>query len=73
VQEVVPPERLAFTFAWDDAPEEARLVTVTFAERGGRTEMLFRQTGFHSTESRDGHRGGWNEAFGEFAGVLATL
>ena len=63
VREVVPPERLAFTFIWDDSPDVEMLVTVTFAERGGKTEMTFRQTGLPSDASRDGHREGWTEAF----------
>jgi uncharacterized protein YndB with AHSA1/START domain len=73
VREVVPPERLAFTFIWDEEPDVEMLVTVTFAERGGKTEMTFRQTGFPSAGSRDGHRGGWNEAFDRLAEHLATM
>jgi uncharacterized protein YndB with AHSA1/START domain len=73
VREVVPPERLAFTFIWDESPDEEMLVTVTFTERGRKTEMLFRQTGLPSVESRDGHEGGWNEAFDELEALLATL
>jgi uncharacterized protein YndB with AHSA1/START domain len=73
VREVVPPERLAFTFVWDDTPDVEMLVTVTFAERGERTEMTFRQTGLPSAESRDGHRGGWTEAFDRLDGVVAAL
>ena len=54
VREVVPPERLAFTFAWDDHPEEEMYIEVTFAEHRGKTRMTFRQTGFASAHSRDG-------------------
>jgi uncharacterized protein YndB with AHSA1/START domain len=73
VQEVTPPERLAFTFIWDDDPELEMLVTVTFAEKNGKTEMIFRQTGLPSTDSRDGHRGGWTEAFDRLEEVVAAL
>jgi uncharacterized protein YndB with AHSA1/START domain len=73
VREVVPEKKLAFTFMWDDHPEEQTLVTVTFADRGDKTEMTFRQSGFKSDGSRDGHRGGWNEAFDALAQVLAKL
>ncbi|HEU4641170.1 MAG TPA: SRPBCC domain-containing protein [Gemmatimonadaceae bacterium] len=69
--EVVPPERLVFTFAWDSAPENEMLVTVTFTERAGKTEMVFRQTGFPSVESRNGHEGGWTQAFDRLAEHLA--
>jgi uncharacterized protein YndB with AHSA1/START domain len=73
VREVVPLERLSFTFIWDHEPEVEMLVTVTFAERGGKTEMTFRQTGFPSVESRDGHKGGWNEAFDRLAEHLTVM
>lgn len=73
VQEIVPPERLSFTFIWDDDPELEMLVTVTFEERAGKTEMTFWQTGLPSAGSRDGHREGWNEAFDRLAEVLAGM
>ena len=73
VREFVPPERLSFTFIWDDQPDVEMLVTVTFAEHGGKTEMTFRQTGLPSAESRDGHRGGWNEAFDALEEVIAGM
>lgn len=71
VREVVPMERLSFTFIWDSAPDEEMLVTVTFADQGKKTLMTFRQTGLKSEASRDGHRGGWTEAFDRLEGVIA--
>lgn len=73
-REVVEPERLVFTFAWeerDGSPEHETLVTVTLADLGGRTRMTFRQAPFASAESRDGHEGGWSEAFDDLAAHLA--
>jgi len=60
-REVVAPERLVFTFAWDGGMET--LVTVIFEELGDKTRMIFHQTPFASIEDRDGHNGGWNSAF----------
>jgi uncharacterized protein YndB with AHSA1/START domain len=74
-REIVEPERLVFTHAWLDAngkPGPETLVTVTLTERGGKTEMKFRQTGFDSTESREGHAGGWGECFDKLEELLAT-
>jgi uncharacterized protein YndB with AHSA1/START domain len=74
-REVVPPARLVFTHAWDDAqgkPGHETLVTVTLEPRGGKTEMTFTQTGFESVESRDGHGEGWSECFDQLAQVLAA-
>jgi uncharacterized protein YndB with AHSA1/START domain len=62
-REIRPDERLVFTHKWDEAQAVETLVTVTLTERDGKTEMDFRQTGFRSAESRDGHAGGWSEAF----------
>jgi uncharacterized protein YndB with AHSA1/START domain len=74
-QEIVEPERLVFTHAWNDEsgqPGPETLVTVTFVERNGKTEMHFTQTGFTSDESREGHNGGWNESFDKLEEMLAA-
>jgi len=73
-QEIDEPRRLVFTHAWLDGngkPGPETLVTVTLTERAGKTEMSFRQSGFDSAESRDGHAGGWNECFDRLEGLLA--
>jgi len=75
-REVLAPERLVYTLAWDDEagrPGHAMLITVTFAEEDGKTRMTFRQEGFESVASRDGHRGGWSEVFEKLAEHLARL
>lgn len=73
-QEIDAPHRLVFTHAWLDEngkPGPETLVTVTLTERAGKTEMSFRQSGFDSLESRDGHAGGWNECFDRLEELLA--
>jgi uncharacterized protein YndB with AHSA1/START domain len=73
-REVVAPERLVFTHAWLDAagkPGPETLVTITFTERGDRTELTLHQTGFASTQSRDGHREGWASTFRNLARYLS--
>lgn len=76
-REIVENERLVFTHAWEDAegkrgPET--VVRVEFEDAGpGKTRMIFRQTGFASVASRDGHNLGWNEAFDDLAAYFATL
>ena len=72
-REVVAPERLVFTHTWLDAerkPTTETLVTITFAERGGKTELTLRQSGFKSEESRAGHEGGWASTFDRLAEYL---
>jgi uncharacterized protein YndB with AHSA1/START domain len=64
-REIAKPERLVFTHVWLDAsrkPGKETLVAITFAERDGSTELILRQTGFPSLESRDGHKFGWSSA-----------
>lgn len=73
-QVIDEPKRLVLTHAWLDEHGKAgpeTLVTVTFTERAGKTEMVFRQSGFDTVESRDGHAGGWNECFDRLAELLA--
>ena len=73
-REIVEPERLVFTFAWEDAegrPGREMLVTVTFAAHGGKTRMTFHQALFESIEDRDGHEEGWNSSFDLLADYLA--
>ncbi|HEX4649653.1 MAG TPA: SRPBCC domain-containing protein [Steroidobacteraceae bacterium] len=75
-REIAPPERLVFTHSWLDAsgaPGPETLVTVTLAERDGRTEMTFHQAGFGSVASRDGHERGWASSFELLTELLAKV
>ena len=72
-REIVPPEKISFTFVWDENPQDETLITITFAARGNKTEMVFRQGAFKSIEDREGHEGGWNESFDRFAAYLKKL
>ena len=66
--EIEPPERLVFTFAWDEEGERGieTLVTVMFADQGGKTKMTFHQAPFQSVAERDGHIDGWSSMFDRF-------
>ncbi|PSB07777.1 polyketide cyclase [filamentous cyanobacterium CCP2] len=75
-REVIEPERLVFTFAWEDEnsrPKHETLVTVTFEEQDNKTLMTFQQAIFESTESRDSHNTGWSECFDRLATYLKEL
>ena len=63
--EIVEGERLVYTWAWVDAVGRSgheTLITVTFADHGGKTRLTFHQASFESVTARDAHRGGWNSA-----------
>src|SRR6266403_1138213 len=72
-REIVPPEKINFTFIWDEHPEHEMLITITFAARGNKTDMVFRQGVFTSVEDRNGHEGGWNQSFDRFAAYPKTV
>ena len=65
VRDVEKNKRIVFTFRWDEDSGEYgdTLVTVTLAERDGKTIQTFHQTPFSSVASRDSHVGGWNSLF----------
>ena len=76
-REIVRPERLVFTWAWETAheqgmPGDETIITLTFRERGGKTEMTLRHEGFATKESRDSHDQGWNGSFDKLAELLAA-
>jgi uncharacterized protein YndB with AHSA1/START domain len=58
-REIVEPELIVFTFAWDDEPET--LITVKFMPEGGGTRLSFRQEPFADAAARDSHESGWGE------------
>jgi uncharacterized protein YndB with AHSA1/START domain len=73
-REVVPGERLVYSFAWDQedgtsGPET--LVTVVFEDVGSKTRMTFQQRVFDTTENRDGHVEGWTSSFSRLDEFLA--
>jgi uncharacterized protein YndB with AHSA1/START domain len=74
---IEPPHRLVMTHAWEDAqgrPGPETLVTVTLSEESpGRTRMHFRQTGFDSVPSRDGHGEGWSSSFERLQAHLESV
>jgi len=74
-QEIAPPSRLAFTFAWEsdnheDGPGVETLVTIDLLEEGRRTRMIFCQSGLVSAQSASGHTAGWTSTFDRLADDL---
>lgn len=77
--EIVPMERIVYTFAWDrpadvglSGPAHETLITVEFREQGAKTAMRFKQEFFPTAGERDGHQGGWNSSFDRFAELVQT-
>ena len=62
-REVVPGERLVFTWAWHSTPERESLVTVSLKPDGDGTLLVFRHEQFADQAARDNHERGWSEFF----------
>jgi len=75
-REIEPPERIVFTFAWEDAngqPGHELMTTVTFAEHGTKTKLTLHQALFETNERRDDHQGGWTSCLERFAEYMITI
>ena len=58
-REVVPNERLQFTWTGHRWPDEESLVTVELRDVEGGTELVLTHENFRSEESRAAHESGW--------------
>jgi uncharacterized protein YndB with AHSA1/START domain len=74
-REIIEPERLVFTFKWEEDGERGKdtLVIVTFVEQKGKTKMTFQQAPFESLGELDGHTRGWSECFQRLAQYLEKI
>jgi uncharacterized protein YndB with AHSA1/START domain len=62
-REIRPPEKLVFTWRWENHPErgtEDTIVTVEFIDSGRSTELVLTHERFETIESREEHNKGWN-------------
>jgi uncharacterized protein YndB with AHSA1/START domain len=75
-REIVPPERLVFTWRWLDfagVPAHETIVTISFEEQSSGTKLTLHQAVFETAEIRDGHYAGWSGCMDRFAEYLAIL
>ena len=61
-REVIPNEKLVFTWAWLTTPERDSLVTLTFKADGDGTLMTLTHEQFFDEDARDRHNQGWTGA-----------
>jgi uncharacterized protein YndB with AHSA1/START domain len=76
-REVVPPERLVFTWAWEeDCPTHEKdvesVVTVVFRERGAKTEIVLQHAQL-APKMRTSTPRGWNASLDRLAEHLAAV
>ena len=58
-REMVPNQRLAFSWAWHSTPERESQVTVSLKPDGDGTLLTLHHEQLFDQAARDGHEGGW--------------
>jgi uncharacterized protein YndB with AHSA1/START domain len=74
VCEVDPPNRLAFTFVWEEPnPDDVETqVGLSFRDLGGSTEVDFTQGLFKTEERRALHYDGWSDSFDKLERLISA-
>lgn len=75
-QEVIRPERLVFTYAFEDdagRPLHQTVVKVNFTEDHGGTRITLHQAIFETESARNDHVRGWSEALDHLNDYLARV
>ena len=71
--EIDPPNRLAFTWIWDDDRDQVeQLIEIEFTEHDGETHMRFTHRELWDEETVADHEEGWNLVFDNLPGVLES-
>lgn len=73
-RELAPPERLAFTWAWEEGGKRGHetLVTIVLREKEGGTQLALTQKAFESNKAREAHRWGWDSSLRDLAKLLGA-
>jgi uncharacterized protein YndB with AHSA1/START domain len=61
------PRTLSFTWGAEGDPSRQSLVTLTFTELEGKTELTLRQEGLATASNRDEHQRGWNSTLNKLS------
>jgi uncharacterized protein YndB with AHSA1/START domain len=70
-REVVPNQRLVFSWAWHSTPERESLVTVTLKPDGAGTLLTLSHEKFFDQAAADGHRNGWTGSLDRLQKLVA--
>jgi uncharacterized protein YndB with AHSA1/START domain len=71
-REVIPNQKLVFTWAWKTTPERESLVTVEIKPDGTSSLMTLTHEQLFDAEARDRHQHGWNGAMDKLEKYLAV-
>jgi uncharacterized protein YndB with AHSA1/START domain len=72
-REVVPNEKLVFTWAWRSTPERESLVTVELKRDGDGTLLTLTHEQFFDEDARNRHQHGWDGSMLRLERVLPEL
>jgi len=70
LREVIPDQKLVYTWAWHSTPERESLVTVEFKPDGDGTLLTLTHEQFLDEDARDRHQQGWNGALDKLERVF---
>jgi uncharacterized protein YndB with AHSA1/START domain len=70
-REVIPNEKLVFTWAWRSTPERESLVTVLIQPDGTGSLLTLQHEKFFDEPARDRHREGWSGCLDKLVIYLA--
>ena len=71
-REVVPNEKLVFTWAWRSTPERVSLVTLHIRPDGEGARLTLVHEQFFDEPARDRHRQGWTGSLDKLEKYLAS-
>ena len=69
--DVVPDQRLVFSWAWHSTPERVSQVTVVLREEGDVTLLTLTHDKFFNEAARDGHTRGWTGTLDKLEQIFA--
>jgi len=69
---VDPPDRLVFTWVWDEHPDSPQLIELEFTERDGRTSVLMINSAIPSDGRLASQERGWNACYDNLDRLLSA-
>jgi uncharacterized protein YndB with AHSA1/START domain len=72
-REIVPGQKLVFTWAWESTPQRESLVTVEIKPIAGGCELTFTHERFFDEAARDRHQQGWAGSMERLERYLADV
>ena len=70
-REIIPNEKLVFTWAWRTMPERESVVTILIKPDGDGTLLTLIHEQFFDEPARDRHREGWSGTLGKLEQLFA--